>query len=146
MKEAINLAKLAYDVGEVPVGAVIYDKDESKIIARCYNLVEKNNNPTCHAELLAINEACKYKSNKFLTNCDIYVSLEPCPMCAQAISNVKINRLYFAAFDKKSGGVDHGAKIFNASSCHHKPQIYGGLLEADSQKLLTDFFQDLRHK
>lgn len=144
LKECLLLAKIAFNQGEVPVGAIIYDNDNHKIIAKSYNQVEQKQNPLAHAEMLALREATQIKQNKFLNNCDMYVSLEPCPMCASAISLAKIRRLYFSSYDKKSGGVDHGAKIFNSASCHHTPQVYGGICDEDSSKLLKEFFNNLR--
>lgn len=144
IKEAFKYAKLAKELNEIPVGAVIVDNNTGKIIAKGHNLVEKLQNPIAHAEINVINEACAVLNNKFLYECSIYVTLEPCPMCAQAISNARIKRLYFSAYDTKSGGVDHGARIFNASSCHHKPEIYGGINEHEASQLMKDFFSGKR--
>ncbi len=142
MIETINLAKKAASIDEVPVGAVVVHKN--KIIARAHNLTESKCNPTFHAEILALAKAAKKLKTNKLTECDLYVTLEPCPMCAHAISLARIRRLYFGAFDPKGGGVENGARIFNASSCHHKPEVYGGLMEDDCGKPLKDFFSKKR--
>ena len=140
---ALDLARTAAQRGEVPVGAVIVDS-EGNVVAQAYNLTEKLKDPTAHAEMLAIREACKQLDRERLVDCDMYVTLEPCPMCAQAISNARIRRLYFGAYDEKSGGVENGARIFNQSSCHHKPEVYGGIDESACSALLKDFFRQLR--
>lgn len=144
MKEALNLAFQAYKNDEIPVGAIIVNTDNNEVISSAFNMVESNQSPTAHAEIIAIEKACQLLSSKFLSNCDIYVTLEPCPMCAQAISFAKMRRLYFGAYNIKGGGVDHGAKIFNASSCNHTPEIYGGILEKKSTELLHKFFANKR--
>ncbi len=142
MIEALKQAKKASMSDEVPVGAVVVCKN--KIIAKAHNLTESKCNPTFHAEIIALTKAAKkLKSNK-LTECDLYVTLEPCPMCAHAISLSRIRRVYFGAYDPKGGGVENGARIFNASSCHHKPEVYGGLMEEECGKLLKDFFSKKR--
>jgi tRNA(adenine34) deaminase len=138
MQTALELARLAAGENEVPVGAVIVK--DGQIIAESYNLTETMNDPTAHAEMLAINAACEVLESPRLVDCDMYVTLEPCPMCAQAISFARIRRLYFGAFDPKGGGVENGARIFNASSCHHKPEIYGGIEESECGQLLKEFF------
>jgi len=140
LKEAIK----SFNEGEIPVGAVIVDSTSGEILAKAHNKTECSKNPTAHAEILAILDACKIKNSPRITECDMYVTLEPCPMCAQAISFARIRRLYFGAYDKKGGGVEHGAKIFNAASCHHRPDIYGGIKESESSKLLQDFFANRR--
>lgn len=142
MQSAIALAKKAAEIGEVPVGAVVVC--DGKIIASAHNLVEKKKDPTAHAEILAIRAAAEILNSPRLTNCDLYVTLEPCAMCAQAISLARIRRLYFGAYDEKGGGVENGARIFSHSTCHHKPEIYGGIAEAECAKLLKDFFADKR--
>ena len=140
---AIEQARQAAQLGEVPVGAVIVGSD-GKILASTHNLVIANRDATAHAELLAIRAACTVLGSERLTGCDLYVTLEPCPMCAAAISHARIRRLYFGAYDEKGGGVENGARIFNQSSCHHKPEIYGGMDEANCSALLKDFFRQLR--
>ncbi len=141
---ALQEAQKAAARNEVPVGAVIVDSKTGKIIASAGNLVEELQDPIAHAEILAIKAACKAKNSWHLDDCDLYVTLEPCPMCAQAISFARIRRLYFSAYDIKSGGVEHGAKVFEASSCHHKPEIYGGINEKQASDLLKSFFQNKR--
>ncbi len=141
---AINLAKKAAESGEIPVGAVIVDSKTGEIIAQSSNKTEQNNDPTAHAEILAIKEACKVKNSPRISDCDLYVTLEPCPMCATAISFARIRRVYFGAYDPKGGGIDHGARIFNQPTCHHKPEVYGGINEQECGEILKDFFKDKR--
>lgn len=143
MEEAIAEAQYAAKRGEVPVGAVIVK--DGKIIASAGNETEESNDPTAHAEMLVIKKATKNLGEARLVNCDLYVTLEPCPMCAQAISFARIKRLYYGAEDKKGGGVDNGARIFNSPSCHHKPEIYGGIYSTECEKLLKDFFKERRN-
>lgn len=137
---ALLEAEKAYALMEVPVGAIIVDSLSGEIIAAAHNEMERRNDPTAHAELLAIQQACLKKGRGRLEDCDIYVTLEPCPMCAAAIGFARLRRLYFGAYDPKGGGVDHGAKIFNASSSHHTPEIIGGLEEQHCAHLLKKFF------
>lgn len=140
----MELATKSYNNNEVPVGAIIVDYKEDKIIAESSNNMLKNSDPTAHAEIDAIRQACKIKKSQRLPDCDIYVSLEPCPMCASAISFARIRRLYFGAYDPKSGGVEHGPKIFESSSCHSKPEIYGGINEKEFTVLIQKFFREKR--
>ena len=142
--EALNQAKIAFEQGEVPVGAVIVK--DNKIIASAYNQNIALQDATAHAEILAIRKANKILQSHRLDDCDLYVSLEPCPMCAAAISLARIKRLYYAASDAKSGGVENGAKIFNHKQCHHKPEIYSGIGAVESEKLLKEFFSQKRLK
>jgi tRNA(adenine34) deaminase len=144
MKKALNEANLAELRGEVPVGAVIVDGKTNEIIAVGGNQVIEHNDPTAHAEMNVIRQACKDKSSVYLEDCDIYVSLEPCAMCAQAISHARIRRVYYGAYDPKSGGVDHGARVFSSSSCHHKPEVYGGIMETECAEILVQFFKNKR--
>lgn len=141
---ALQAAEKAFDQDEVPVGAVIVDHRSGDIIAVSHNEMKKAQDPTAHAELLAIRRALEIKGEDRLWDCDLYVTLEPCPMCAQAISFARIRRLYFGAYDPKGGGVDHGAKIFNASSCHHAPEVIGGLETEKCAELLVKFFEEKR--
>ncbi|MGL9725508.1 MAG: nucleoside deaminase [Wolbachia sp.] len=134
MKLAIGQAKLAQESGEVPIGAVIV-KGEN-IISSAHNI---SSDPTAHAEMLTIRQAF---STSVLYDADMYVTLEPCPMCAQAISFAKIKQLYFGAYNPKGGGVENGAKIFQF--CSHIPEVYGGILETECSFLLKDFFEKLR--
>ena len=144
IKQAIRTAEEAYNAGEVPVGAVIVDSTTQEIIAIAGNLTETLHDPTAHAEMLAIREACRKKGSARIPECDLYVSLEPCPMCAQAIAFARLRRVYFSAYDPKGGGVEHGARIFSASSCHHIPEVYGGILEQEAAALLQRFFRERR--
>jgi len=138
MKTALTQAKLAADRGEIPVGAVIVGPQG--IIAEAGNRTRELNDPTAHAEILAIRAACAALAQERLTGYDLYVTLEPCPMCAAAISNARINRLYYGASDPKSGGVAQGPRIFAHSQCHHAPEIYDGIDAAASERMLKTFF------
>jgi tRNA(adenine34) deaminase len=142
MALALEQAAAAYTKNEVPVGAIIVY--EGEVIAKAHNLVETLNLPFAHAEFLVIQKACQSLNSKFLNDCDLYVTLEPCPMCAQLISFARIKRLYFGAYDPKGGGVDNGARVLNAASCHHRPEVYGGIAEMESKKLLLNFFKEKR--
>ena len=144
MAQALIQAYHALEKDEVPVGAVIVDRQTSNIIARAHNLVETNRDPTAHAEILVIQQACSALNTVRLPQCDLYVTLEPCAMCATAISHARIQNLYFGAYDPKGGGVDHGARIFDHSTCHHKPNVYGGIQEQNCAQILKDFFQSKR--
>jgi tRNA(adenine34) deaminase len=143
MEIALGEAKAAGERGEVPVGAVIVNA-RGRIIAKAGNRVEAEHDPTAHAELLAIREACRGLGSPRLPDCDLYVTLEPCPMCAAAISFARIRRLYFGAYDPKGGGVEHGPRIYSQATCNHRPEIYGGIAEGESAVLLREFFQTLR--
>ncbi len=142
MQIALSEASNAATCGEVPIGAVIVK--DGQVIASAHNLTEINNDPTAHAELLAIREACAKLGTPRLMDCDMYVTLEPCPMCATAISFARIRRLYFGAYDAKGGGVENGPRIFSQPTCHHKPEIYGGISESECGDLLKAFFKDRR--
>lgn len=144
MEMALLEAEAAFERGEVPVGCVIVDGDSGEVLARSGNRTEELNDPTAHAELLAIREAAAKLGSARLTNCDLYVTLEPCVMCATAISFARIRRLYFGAFDAKMGGVEHGPHIFNQPTCHHAPEIYGGIHERAAGELLKTFFREKR--
>ncbi|WP_264732554.1 MULTISPECIES: nucleoside deaminase [unclassified Wolbachia] len=137
MELAIEQAKLAQKDDEVPIGAVIVSG--SNVVSSAHNI---SNDPTAHAEMLAIKQACELLSTSTLYDSDIYVTLEPCPMCAQAISFARIKRLYFGAYNPKGGGIENGAKIFQF--CSHIPEVYGGILETECSFLLKDFFERLR--
>lgn len=143
MRQALEEAQKAAAAGEVPVGAVVVSASGS-ILAAAGNETEKRNDPTAHAEMLALRAAMQIVGEPRLPECDLYVTLEPCPMCATAISFARIRRLYFGAYDPKSGGVDHGPKIFSHLTCHHKPEIYGGIQEQDAAALLKKFFEERR--
>ena len=144
MKEALKQAELANSIDEVPVGAVIVQRRNSEVLAAFSNQMRAIQSSIAHAEMLAIQKAMKVIHNERLIDCDMYVSLEPCPMCAQAISFARIKNLHFAAEDKKSGGVLNGPKIFESSSCHHKPEIYSGMMAEESSELLKKFFKSKR--
>lgn len=144
MKQALSEARAAALRGEVPVGAVVVDGESGLVLARTGNRTEELNDPTAHAEMLAIREAASALSNPRLENCDLYVTLEPCPMCATAISFARLRRLYFGAYDAKGGGVDHGPRVFEQSTCHHRPEVIGGMEETASVVLLKEFFKNLR--
>jgi tRNA(adenine34) deaminase len=143
MQLALAAARLAKAAGEVPVGAVVVDA-EGEILATTHNRVEQDHDPTAHAEILALREAGRRRGTPRLVDCDLYVTLEPCPMCAQAIAFARIRRLYFGASDPKGGGVEHGARVFAASSCHHRPEVYGGIQEQAAAALLRAFFGERR--
>ena len=129
--------------GEVPVGAVLVGPDGG-VVAAAGNRVEEHGDPTAHAEMLVLRAGAASLGQKQLDGCDLYVTLEPCPMCAAAISLARIRRLYFGAYDPKSGGVEHGPRIFDQPTCHHRPEIYGGIDERRAAALLRAFFQARR--
>ncbi|MCU7612056.1 nucleoside deaminase [Anaplasma capra] len=135
MQEAVRSS------AEVPVGAVVVHGDGT-VISSKHNLTIHDSDPTAHAEMLAIREACTYLSTRVLDNCDMYVTLEPCVMCAYAISLSRIRRLYFGAYNVKCGGIEHGARVFRF--CNHIPETYGGLCERENAEILRSFFQKLR--
>ncbi len=143
MDEALRLAEKAASLGEVRVGAVVVGPDQT-IIGRGYNRVLMDHDPSAHAEIMAIREACKSLGSERLIDCDLYVTLEPCPMCAQAISFARIRRLYFAADDTKGGGVENGARVYQQTSCHHKPDVYSGLSATKAADMLRSFFKERR--
>jgi cytidine deaminase len=142
MNIALAEAKLAAKRGEVPVGAVIIKGGQ--VIAQAGNRTREMHDPTAHAEMLAIRAACAALGQERLTGCDLYVTLEPCPMCAAAISNARLARLYYGASDPKSGGVEKGAKVFSHPQCHHVPEVYDGIDEAACAEVLRVFFSGLR--
>ena len=139
MGMALAEAEAAARAGEVPVGAVIVGPTGA-VLARAHNRMRGHHDPTAHAEITAIRAACAALGNERLTGCDLYVTLEPCPMCAGAIAEARLARLYYGAADMKGGAVDNGIALFAQSSCHHRPEIYGGLRETDCAALLRDFF------
>ena len=138
MDQALDEARAAAERGEVPVGAVVVR--EGVVLAAKGNRTRELNDPTAHAELLAIRAACAVLGAERLTGANLYVTLEPCPMCAAAISNARIARLYYGAADPKSGGVAQGARVFDHPQCHHVPEVYDGLGEAEASELLVTFF------
>lgn len=143
MQLALAAAEAAAARGEVPVGAVVVTAD-GRIVAGAGNRTRELNDPTAHAEMLAIREACRALGSERLVGCDLYVTLEPCPMCAAAISFARIRRLYFGAGDPKGGGVLCGPRIFNQPTCHHAPEVYDGIGEAEAAALLKAFFAGRR--
>lgn len=144
MSLAIDAAKAAALRGEVPVGAVVVNSETGDIIAVEGNRTLELKDPTAHAEMLAIRKAAQVLDSERLVGCDLYVTLEPCPMCAQAISFARVRRLYYGADDAKGGGVDNGARVFSAKSCHHKPEVYGGIREVEAGAMLKAFFEGKR--
>lgn len=148
MDMALTEAEAAGGRGEVPVGAIVVNSASGQVIARAGNRVEETRDPTAHAEMLAIRAAITELAGnppgRALSGHDLYVTLEPCPMCAQAIAFAHIGRLYYGAGDPKGGGVEHGPRIFAQRSCHHRPDIYPGIGEKRAGALLRDFFEALR--
>ena len=138
MRLALMEAQRAAEAGEVPVGAVVVKGGQ--IVGRGHNQVERLADPTAHAEMLAVSAACQTLGTKFLDGCTLYVTLEPCPMCAAAISNARIARVYYGAADPKSGGVAQGPRIFTHPQCHHVPEVYDGIGAEPAEALLKDFF------
>jgi tRNA(Arg) A34 adenosine deaminase TadA len=144
MDLALAQARMAAAAGEVPVGAVIVDAASGDIVASAHNRVERDRDPTAHAEMLAIRAAAAALGQTRLEGLDLYVTLEPCAMCAQAIAFARLRRLYWGASDPKGGGVEYGPRIFAQATCHHRPELYGGIGESESAALLQDFFKRLR--
>ncbi len=143
MQRALDEAAKAAALGEVPVGAIVVSPS-GEILAVAHNRVVTDHDPTAHAEMLAIRQAAASLGSERLTGCDLYVTLEPCAMCAQAIAFARIRRLYFGAEDEKGGGTLHGSRVFDQKSCNHKPEIYGDIAASAASKLLRDFFKDRR--
>lgn len=144
MDLALDAARQAADWGEVPVGAVIVK--DGAVLATAGNRTIADHDPTAHAEILALREAARLIGSERLIECDLYVTLEPCAMCAGAISFARIRRLYFGASDPKGGAVEHGPRFFSQPTCHHAPEIYGGISELDASTLLKEFFKDRRNE
>jgi tRNA(adenine34) deaminase len=138
MEMALQEARAAQAAGEVPIGCVIVSDGE--VIARSGNHTLADRDPTAHAELIAIRQAAAALGSERLTDCDLYVTLEPCAMCAGAISFARIRRLYYGAADPKGGAVDNGVRFFASPTCHHRPQVYGGISETEAAELLRGFF------
>lgn len=143
MELALSEAHKAAERGEVPVGAVVVNAG-GHVVAQAGNRTRELNDPSAHAEMLAIRNACATLGTERLIDHDLYVTLEPCPMCAGVISNARIRRLYYGAGDPKSGGVDHGPRIFTHATCHHVPEVYAGLGEEAASALLKTFFASKR--
>lgn len=144
MALALAEAKAAAERGEVPVGAVVVGPN-GDLLAQAGNRTRELKDPTAHAEILALRVACQKLGSERLLGCDLYVTLEPCPMCASAIAQARIARLYYGASDPKSGGVAFGPKVFDHPQCHHKPDVYDGIAAADCEALLKTFFREKRH-
>ena len=142
MDIALEEARTAAVRGEVPVGCVIVS--DGRVIARSGNRTVQDRDPTAHAELIAIRAAAAALGTERLTECDLYVTLEPCAMCAGALSFARIRRLYYGAADPKGGAVDNGVRFFSSPACHHNPEVYGGIGEAEAGALLKEFFQARR--
>src|SRR5580693_3279841 len=143
MNRALGEAEAAASRGEVPVGAVLLAPDGA-VVAASGNRVEAERDPTAHAEMLVLRAGAAALGQKQLDGCDLYVTLEPCPMCAAAIALARVRRVYFGAYDPKSGGVEHGARIFDQPTCHHRPEVYGGIDERRAGALLRAFFKERR--
>jgi len=144
MGMALDEARAAGARGEVPVGAVLVDGRSGDVLAKSGNRTEELCDPTAHAEVLVIREAASKRHSPRLEDCDLYVTLEPCPLCATAISFARLRRVHFGAYDPKSGGVDHGPKIFEHATCHHRPDVTGGHREQEAVELLRNFFETKR--
>jgi len=144
MKAALKEAGKAVLAGEVPIGAVLVDGATGKIVAAAHNLTETLADPTAHAEIMVIRQRCAELNVPRLPDHDLYVTLEPCPMCAAAIAGARLRRVYFGAYDPKGGGVDHGPRIFQQPTCHHRPETIGGIDEDAAAHLLKDFFAQRR--
>ena len=142
MDDALAEARAAQEADEVPVGAVIVRA--GAVIARAGNRTLRDSDPTAHAEMLAIRAAAAALGTERLTDCDLYVTLEPCAMCAAALSFARIRRLYYGAADPKGGAVDNGVRFFSSPTCHHRPEVYGGMSESEAAGMLREFFQARR--
>ena len=142
MQQALDQARLGESAGEVPIGAVIIK--DGTVIAAAHNLPRSLSDPTAHAEILAIRAAAQALGNARLDGCELWVTLEPCPMCAGAISHARIAKLYYAASDPKGGAVEHGARVFEQEQCLHRPEVYSGMGERAAADLLRGFFQAKR--
>lgn len=142
MDTALQQAKAAVAAGEVPIGAVVVK--DGKVIAAAHNLTRTRCDPTAHAEVVVIREAAQALAQERLEGCELWVSLEPCAMCAGAISHARLGKLYYAASDPKGGAVEHGARVFEQAQCLHKPEVYSGMGEEEAAGLLRDFFRERR--
>jgi tRNA(adenine34) deaminase len=142
MQRALELARMAAAAGEVPIGAVI--ARDGKIVGEGHNAPRAMHDPTAHAEVLAIRRAAEALGSERLTGCDLYVTLEPCAMCAGAISHARISRVYYGAPDPKGGAVEHGARVFDQPQCLHRPEVYSGIGESEAADMLREFFRERR--
>jgi len=138
MQQALEQARMGESAGEVPIGAVVVK--DGKVIAAAHNQPRGLHDPTAHAEVLAIRAAAAALGNERLDGCELWVTLEPCPMCAGAISHARIGKLYYAAPDPKGGAVEHGARVFEQAQCLHRPEVYSGMGESEAAELLRGFF------
>ncbi len=139
----IEFAQTAAKLGEVPIAACVAAGDGT-VLAMAHNEVEMRGQATAHAEMLAIQKACAVRGSKYLEDCTLYVTLEPCAMCAQAASLSKLKKVVFGAFDPKGGGVEHGARVFGQPTCHHAPEVIGGVMAEECGQMLTEFFKARR--
>ena len=144
MDLALAQARAAAAAGEVPVGAVLVEVASGRVLAETRNRIEELRDPTAHAELLAIRAGAALLDSPRLPACDLYVTLEPCPMCAGAIAFARLRRVYYGAADPKGGAVDHGVRLFEQPTCHHRPEVYGGIGEGEAAELLRQFFRSRR--
>lgn len=144
MRQAISLAEKSAQQDEIPIGCLIVNPSDNSIIAATHNLSQHSEDATAHAEILAIRRACQKLKQNRLWDLDMYVTLEPCTMCAAAISFARIRNLYFGAFDPKGGAISNGVKFYEQTTCHHKPQVIGGILEDECSVLLKNFFKTKR--
>jgi tRNA(adenine34) deaminase len=142
MQRALELARMAAAAGEVPIGAVI--ARDGQIVGEGHNAPRAMHDPTAHAEVLAIRRAAEALGSERLTGCDLFVTLEPCAMCAGAISHARISRLYYGAPDPKGGAVEHGARVFDQPQCLHRPEVYSGIGESEAADMLREFFRERR--
>ncbi len=146
MLQAYEEALLAAQEDEVPIGAIVVNSESGEIIAKAHNQSEYHGNATDHAEIIAMREACKKLGTNRLRGMDLYVTLEPCTMCAAAISFMRIENLYIGALDTKGGGVINGVRFYDSPTCHHKPKIKNGIMEYECGRILKDFFAEKRKK
>ena len=144
MTEAFHQAELALNRGEVPIGAVLVEPDTKKILSADGNRTIELKDPSAHAEMLVIRKGCQVQGSERLEGCDLFVTIEPCPMCAAAISFARIRRLYFGAEDEKMGGVINGPRIFTSTSCHHQPEVFDGIGAGRAKKIMQEFFRQKR--
>ena len=144
MIEAFHQAERALNRGEVPVGAVLVEPNTKKILSADGNRTIELKDPSAHAEMLVIRKGCQVQGSERLEGCDLYVTIEPCPMCAAAISFARIRRLYFGAEDEKMGGVMNGPRIFTSTSCHHQPEVFDGIGAGRAKKIMQEFFRQKR--
>lgn len=144
MQKALEQAKMAAEIDEVPIGSVIVNPETGEIISAAHNLSEHGDNALAHAEIIALDMACRKLGVNRLRGMDLYVTLEPCTMCAAAISFMRIEHLYFGAYDVKGGAVDNGVKFYQSPTCHHRPQCNGGICEFECSQILKDFFKAKR--